>query len=61
VPEIPVDPEQMAVLRARLGVTDGEPDPTMEDLRAVLAAEQVVQREYDWLRHLRLPDDDDDG
>jgi hypothetical protein len=42
MPDLPLDPVQILALRALLGVPDGEPDPTPDDLAVVLAAEQVI-------------------
>jgi hypothetical protein len=58
VPDIPFDDEQVAELRARFGVPAGEPDPTPDDLIVVFTAQRIVEDEWQWLKYLRLPEDD---
>lgn len=48
----------MADLRARLGVPDGDPDPTPIDLLAVHMAEAIVERAWVWYTHHIPPADE---
>jgi hypothetical protein len=47
--EFDFTPEQIAELRRGLGVPDGEPDPTADDLAIVCFAEAYVAAVARWL------------